>query len=687
MSSSPGLGAQAAGAARAATLAAGALIAQQVAGRAVRDALFLGAFPVSALPLAMTGAAVVSLGAVLAFARLLQRHGPARVVNATVAVSAALLVSEWALAHVAPRAAAVAVYLHLAFFGATLVSGFWSLVNESFDPYSAKRAMGRIGVGASLGGVAGGALAFATSRLFPAQAVLLLMVLLHALAVAGLRRLRPERGAAPRALDENARVPALLLLRRTRYLRDLALLVALGAAGEALLDYHLGAQAAARLQGSQALAGFFAAFHTATGLLALLAQTLLSRPALETLGLAGTTGVRPALVMGFGVLGAALPQLWSASLLRGAEAVARHSLFRSGYELLFTPLPPREKRATKTLIDVGFDRLGTAVGGALAFLIASLGATHAARALPAGAALLALGALVTALRLHAGYVRALEASLRAGLIEIDEDEVQDATTRLTLRTSLTRHTLGLSDDAAPGATGAAAFLAALRDADPRRAREALRSEEARDPLFAAHVVPLLARDELAREALLALRAHGRRAAGVLGDALLHGSDARVRRRVTRALRACGGERAALALLLGLDDPDFGVRRACGRALSFLAARGEARPAPPERLLAVAQRELAALAVGTDVPPVALRHVFTLLALALEREEMQLAFRALQTEGVLRGTALEYLETVLPDELRQDLFPRLGVTPRPRAASSRPREELREELRTRLGLRG
>ena len=83
----------------------------------------------------------------------------------------------------------------------------------------------------------------------------------------------------------------------------------------------------------------------------------------------------------------------------------------------------------------------------------------------------------------------------------------------------------------------------------------------------------------------------------------------------------------------------------------------------------------------------MRRALATLALALEREEMQLAFRALQTEGVLRGTALEYLETVLPDELRQNLFPRLGVTPRPRAASSRPREELREELRTRLGLRG
>ena len=49
--------------------------------------------------------------------------------------------------------------------------------------------------------------------------------------------------------------------------------------------------------------------------------------------------------------------------------VVRNSLFRSGYELLFTPLPERQKRPAKGLIDVGADKLGAFLGGAIALLV------------------------------------------------------------------------------------------------------------------------------------------------------------------------------------------------------------------------------------------------------------------------------------------------------------------------------
>jgi ATP/ADP translocase len=52
-------------------------------------------------------------------------------------------------------------------------------------------------------------------------------------------------------------------------------------------------------------------------------------------------------------------------ILRGAEAVLQSSLFRSGYELLFTPVVPGEKRSTKTIVDVGADRMGDVLGGAV----------------------------------------------------------------------------------------------------------------------------------------------------------------------------------------------------------------------------------------------------------------------------------------------------------------------------------
>ncbi len=62
-------------------------------------------------------------------------------------------------------------------------------------------------------------------------------------------------------------------------------------------------------------------------------------------------------------------------LLRGGEAVTRNSLYRSAYELFYTPLPTAKKRATKTLIDVGVDRVGTTIGsvGLLALVQLHLG--------------------------------------------------------------------------------------------------------------------------------------------------------------------------------------------------------------------------------------------------------------------------------------------------------------------------
>jgi hypothetical protein len=132
-------------------LAASALIAQQVVGKATRDALFLSAFHVSSLPIMMIGSAVASSLAVLGFSAAMGRRSPARIVPLALGAGTVLLLGEWGLSLVQPRLAAIAVYLHMAAFGATVVSGFWSLVNERFDPYLARRVMGRIGVGASLG--------------------------------------------------------------------------------------------------------------------------------------------------------------------------------------------------------------------------------------------------------------------------------------------------------------------------------------------------------------------------------------------------------------------------------------------------------------------------------------------------------------------------------------------------------
>src|SRR4051794_25749308 len=138
---------------RAAAFTSAALIAHQVAGKAARDALFLTSFSVSSLPAVMAVGAGLSLVAALWMSRLLARFSPAAVLPILFASSMCGLVIEWGIGQVSAPAMAVAVFLHTAVFGPVLISAFWSLINERFDPHSARRAVARIALGGTIGGV------------------------------------------------------------------------------------------------------------------------------------------------------------------------------------------------------------------------------------------------------------------------------------------------------------------------------------------------------------------------------------------------------------------------------------------------------------------------------------------------------------------------------------------------------
>src|SRR5262249_3666460 len=69
----------------------------------------------------------------------------------------------------------------------------------------------------------------------------------------------------------------------------------------------------------------------------------------------------------------------------------------------------------------------------------------------------------------------------------------------------------------------------------------------------------------------------------------------------------------------------------------------------------------------------LGHISTLLGLVLPPQSVRLAFRALHTDDAkLRGVALEYLDSVLPKALRQQLSSRIEGPIAPRRGA--PAEE-------------
>ncbi|MCA8967678.1 MAG: hypothetical protein KDC48_22545, partial [Planctomycetes bacterium] len=81
----------------------------------------------------------------------------------------------------------------------------------------------------------------------------------------------------------------------------------------------------------------------------------------------------------------------------------------------------------------------------------------------------------------------------------------------------------------------------------------------------------------------------------------------------------------------------------------------------------------------------LEHVFTLLSLVHDPDALRLCMQALASRDAhLRGTALEYLENVLPDDLRPRLWEHLGVREAGGQRRVRPRGEVMRELRDSAG---
>jgi AAA family ATP:ADP antiporter len=705
-------------------LCAGVVTAQFVAGTATRDALFLASLPVTALPTMVVATAIFSMALVTVSSKTIARLSPARFVPLMFAASAIFLLAEWVLAHVAPGFAAVLVYLHIAGLGPLLGSGFWLLATERFDPRTAKMRFGQIAGAGTIGGLLGGLLSERVAVILDVSSMLPLLAVLNVVCawlihrLAGLSGIRPgEIEFSPDLAPEPAR-SGLRVLAEAPYLRHLAALVLLGTTGAALVDYAFKVQAVAALGNEAGLLRFFSAYYAATSLITFVVQTSLSRLALEKLGLAFTTST-PSLALLVGcAAGLYAPGLQGMMIARGGETVFRGSLFRAGYELFYTPLPQHERRAAKSLIDVGFDRLGDALaGGTIGLVLLVLPSVQYQTILILAIACSA-AAVAVASRLNRGYILTLERSLLDRAVEMDLSEVEDATTRTTMLRTLRRPKAGVErrqkavDDTAsaehripsiPGGVDPELHeIAALRSRDRERILGVLRNEKALPASLVPHVIPLLAWDPVADDAVNALRRIADERVGELIDALVDPhQDFTIRRRLARVFSVCTSQRAADGLMLGLDDLRFEVRFHCGRSLAAVLEKNPGIRLDKERVLEVVRREVT---VGRPVweghrlldrlddrdnvlvdnfvrdrASQSLAHVFVLLSLVLPTEPLQIAFRGLYTDDAnLRGTALEYLEGVLPATLRDRLWPFLEDH-RPASRVTRPREEILADL--------
>ena len=100
-----------------AMICAGVVSAQFIAGKATRDALYLGSLDVTSLPMIVIATAAFSILLVVLSSLVLRRISPAIVIPLAFAVNAGLLLVEWSLASTHPAWIARAVYLQVSGLG------------------------------------------------------------------------------------------------------------------------------------------------------------------------------------------------------------------------------------------------------------------------------------------------------------------------------------------------------------------------------------------------------------------------------------------------------------------------------------------------------------------------------------------------------------------------------------------
>lgn len=671
------------------------MIAQQVAGKAVRDAFFLSVYQAEVLARVMTVSSLLSVLAVLGVTRLYKRFSPARLVPLLFILSASLFAVELMLVSTgAEKLSALLLYVHTASFGAVAISGFWAVMNERYDPHTAKQVIGRVAGGATFGGLMGGLAAWQGAAWLSIDVMLAILFCVNLFCAASIWWLvRGTHVAVTQAKD--GEVAAWRIFEDT-YLRQVALLVILLAFGTAGIDYAFKASAASSYSSSEELVSFFAKFYLGTGIAAFVLQTTFANWFVNKAGVAAAVGTLPLTLIVIAPLALIEPSILVFALYRGSASTVESSSYRSGYELLYTPLAPKTKRPAKALIDVGADKLGAALGSAFAVFLVGLAPDATSFVLVGTAMLCGVFAYVIRKRLGRGYVNALADGLSSGAIGVEDLSELDSTSRNdALATSAIDRknivgVLGRSSDrreapelvltshealATPSADAAERFLAGIRafeKPNPEELRSALRLVNPIPNAWMGAMIPLVSNSEVGGIVRTALRRSAAAHSGALMDALrdpLLPAETRVE--VAGILGHARTRRCALDLLAAIEIDSLALRMSIAHAFVEVSASLK-EPIPKSLVFAAIRSELHRVHRRHSV--IELKHftssdpetahaaqhlALCLLLLSTTPRATAIANAVVaiaENNSQQRGTGREYIDNVVPESFRTLMAP-------------------------------
>jgi ATP:ADP antiporter, AAA family len=285
-----------------------------------------------------------------------------------------LLVAFWFLFRVGGTWVSVAFYVAGLILGILLISQFWTLANLVYDPRQAKRLFGFIGAGAPLGGIAGSILTVRYVKQIGSVNILLVSAVLMTLCVLIVvtiivREQLSGLAAAPKEETKVGGWQALDLLRNSRHLQIIALVISFAAIGAAIIEQQLNMAAAATHGQESAIASFLAVIQAWTSTISFLVQILLTSRIHRFLGIGFALLILPVSLGSTGLVMLMVASLWAPGLARILDQSLRYTVDKTSREILFMPLPSDIKLQAKPFVDVTVDRFAKGFGALILLLL------------------------------------------------------------------------------------------------------------------------------------------------------------------------------------------------------------------------------------------------------------------------------------------------------------------------------
>jgi len=274
-------------------------------------------------------------------------------------------------------------YLFGDLFSTIMVATFFSFLNDSVNPDSARRLYGVVGLGGVLGGVFGTtSLSALLDTLSYAQWLFVtfgLGVLILLIASAAGRRVdrdddKPRADSpdvsAPSPRD-NPAIAGARLVFRSRYLLSIVAIVGIYEIVSTIVDFQFTSAIYHFLSGDE-IGRQFSRVYAISNIVSFLVQLLLTSFVMRRFGLAVALLVLPVAIFSSSMAFFAMPILLFGSILNTADSGFSYSLNQSAKEALYVPTSRDEKYKAKAFIDMFVQRFAKAIAVGVSLLVTSL---------------------------------------------------------------------------------------------------------------------------------------------------------------------------------------------------------------------------------------------------------------------------------------------------------------------------